>query len=607
MREILSVAAIALITSMSLHSGNIYVSSSIGDDSASGSVDMPLRTVGEAVKRAREWRRLNAPEANEDIRIVLDNGIYEQGTSLFIRPEDSGSSSSSTIITSAPGARAVISGGIRVKGWKKGTDDPRVAVGLRDKIWVADVPMYANRIVESRQMYVNGVKADRASQFAPGEMARMIDFDIADRSITVPAPEIDLSSAGNLEMTVHQRWAIAILRVKSMVPDGKGNVKVYFQDPESTLEFSHPWPQPVIGGERGNSSYFFANALELLDNPGEWYQDYPSGKIYYYPADGVDPGTADIVIPRLEKILTVDGSETRKVRNVKFENVSFEYAAWLRPNLEGHVTLQGGFRLLDAYKLNVPGLPEKAELENQAWIARPESAVTVSNASDIEFSGCTFSHLGATGLDFVESVNDSRIENCRFTDIGGTAIQVGTFPDGGFETHVPYIPADSTEICSDITISHNLIDDATNEDWGCVGIGAGYVRNLTISNNEVAHLNYSGICVGWGWTPLESGMRNNRITDNYVHDFAAKLYDAGGIYTLSNQPGSVISGNRIENLIDSPYATNYRGFYIYFDEATDGFTVENNLCPDSEFGYNRPGPSMVIRNNGPHVVLNKKN
>ena len=84
----------------------------------------------------------------------------------------------------------------------------------------------------------------------------------------------------------------------------------------------------------------------------------------------------------------------------------------------------------------------------------------------------------------------------------------------------------------------------TNEDWGCVGIGAGYVRNMDISHNEVCHLNYSGICVGWGWTSLESGMCNNRIEANYVHHFARRLYDAGGLYTLSNQPGSVMRNNR---------------------------------------------------------------
>lgn len=466
--------------------------------------------------------------------------------------------------------------------------------------------MNGNRMVETRQLYVNGRKAVRASQFEPGKMERMVDFNPSELTITVPAPDMDLSSASQLEMYVHQRWAIAILRVKSITPDGKGNVVVRFHDPESRLEFAHPWPQPVIGGEKGNSSYFFANALQLLDTPGEWYQDYPSGRIYYYPREGEEMNRSNVVIPVLETILAVDGTRERTVSDVRFENVAFEYAAWTRPSREGHVTLQGGFRLLDAYKLKVPGLPEKAELENQAWIARPEAAVTVSHASGIDFDRCRFSHLGATGLDFITAVKSSEVTACTFEDIGGTALQMGTFPDGGFETHVPYIPAVDSDICSDITVSRNLITDVTNEDWGCVGIGAGYVRDVTISDNELSHLNYSGICVGWGWTALESGMRNNRITDNYVHHFATQLYDAGGIYTLSNQPGSVISGNRIEDLVKAPYATNDRGFYIYFDEATDGFTVEGNLCPDPEFGYNRPGPSMKISNNGPDVKLNNR-
>lgn len=32
--------------------------------------------------------------------------------------------------------------------------------------------------------------------------------------------------------------------------------------------------------------------------------------------------------------------------------------------------------------------------------------------------------------------------------------------------------------------------------------------------------------------------------------------------------------NRIEHLEEAPYATNDRAFYIYLDEATDGYTIE---------------------------------
>ena len=407
-------------------------------------------------------------------------------------------------------------------------------------------------------------------------------------------------------MTVHQRWAIAILRVKSMdVKDGQAIVR--FHDPESRLEFAHPWPQPIIGGEKGNSSFCLTNALELLDQPGEWFQEYPSGTIYYYPQAGENMETAEVIIPALETLVTIDGTLSRPVKHIQFDGITFEHTSWMRPSYQGHVTLQGGFPLLDAYKLQEPGLPEKAELENQAWITRPETAIRVRGAEYIDFKHCTFRHLSSTGLDYEWAVTASSVEDCQFTDIGGTALLVGAFPDGGFETHIPFIPADARELCSHITIRNNFISNVTNEDWGCVGIGAGYVRNMDISHNEVCHLNYSGICVGWGWTSLESGMCNNRIEANYVHHFARRLYDAGGLYTLSSQPGSVMRNNRIEHLEEAPYATNDRAFYIYLDEATDGYTIENNWCPAERFDSNRPGNRNVWRKNGPQVADEIKN
>lgn len=367
------------------------------------------------------------------------------------------------------------------------------------------------------------------------------------------------------------------------------------------MEFAHPWPQPVIDGEKGNSTFCLVNALELLDQPGEWYQDYPSGRIYYYPRPHEDMTKAQVIIPALETLLTISGTLERPVRNIYFQNISFEHTSWMRPSYQGHVTLQGGFHLQDAYRLPIPGLPEKAELENQAWIGRPEAAIQIKCGNNINFNHCTFQHLAATGVDYERAVSTSIVENCHFTDIGGTALLVGTFPDEGFETHVPYTPFHEQELCTGITIRNNLIEEVTNEDWGGVGIGAGYVKNIHIVHNEVCHVNYSGICVGWGWTLLESGMSGNRIEANYVHHFARRLYDAGGLYTLSNQPSSVMRNNRIEHLIDAPYATNDRAFYIYFDEATDGYTVENNWCPSERFDSNRPGPHNVWKKNGPQV------
>ena len=587
-----------------LFAGEIYVSLQ-GNDKNPGTKEAPFNTLNRAIKQAREWRRLNRPEVAGGIYIRLEEGVYAQRNSLFLRPEDSGTPDSPTVICAVDGAHPVISGGVAVMGWKRGCSHPAVPEKLRQKIWSAEAPLIGNRRVETRQMWVNGHKVQRAAQFPDGGLERMIDFNPEEQTITIPVSQSvnseRLQNAGQLEMIVHQRWAIAILRVKSIdVKDGQAVVR--FHEPESHLEFAHPWPQPVIGGEKGNSSFCLINALELLDQPGEWFQEYPSGTIYYYPQASENMETAEVIIPTLETLVTIDGTLSRPVKHIQFNGITFAHTSWMRPSFQGHVTLQGGFPLLDAYKLQEPGLPEKAELENQAWITRPETAIRVRGAEHIDFKHCTFRHLSSTGLDYEWAVTASSVEDCQFTDIGGTALLVGAFPDGGFETHIPFIPADVRELCSHITIRNNFISNVTNEDWGCVGIGAGYVRNMDISHNEVCHLNYSGICVGWGWTSLESGMCNNRIEANYVHHFARRLYDAGGLYTLSNQPGSVMRNNRIEHLIEAPYATNDRAFYIYLDEATDGYTMENNWCPTDRFDSNRPGKKNVWKNNGPQVA-----
>ena len=588
----------------SLFAGEIYVSLQ-GNDKNPGTKEAPFNTLNRAIKQAREWRRLNRPEVSGGIYIRLEEGVYAQRNSLFLRPEDSGTSDSPTVICAVDGAHPVISGGVAVTGWKRGCNHPAIPEKLRQKIWSAEAPLIGNRRVETRQMWVNGHKVQRAAQFPDGGLEQMIDFNPEEQTITIPVSQNvnpkRLQNAGQLEMIVHQRWAIAILRVKSIdVKDGQAVVR--FHEPESHLEFAHPWPQPVIGGEKGNSSFCLINALELLDQPGEWFQEYPSGTIYYYPQASENMETAEVIIPTLETLVTIDGTLSRPVKHIQFNGITFAHTSWMRPSYQGHVTLQGGFPLLDAYKLQEPGLPEKAELENQAWITRPETAIRVRGAEHIDFKHCTFRHLSSTGLDYEWAVTASSVEDCQFTDIGGTALLVGAFPDGGFETHIPFIPADVRELCSHITIRNNIISNVTNEDWGCVGIGTGYVRNMDISHNEVCHLNYSGICVGWGWTSLESGMCNNRIEANYVHHFARRLYDAGGLYTLSNQPGSVMRNNRIEHLIEAPYATNDRAFYIYLDEATDGYTMENNWCPTERFDSNRPGKKNVWKNNGPQVA-----
>lgn len=481
----------------------------------------PGESIHDALRTAREWRRTNDPRCQGGITITLEAGRYYMYEPLFLRPEDSGTKES---------------------------------------------PLVIRGIGENHTSIICGDARQQHTQLWPQQgMERMIDFKKEARTITIPTPPDSVlqyfaSKNTPLEMVVHQRWAIAILRVKKMTVEGDKTI-ISFMEPESRLEFEHPWPQPVIGGEKGNSSFLLRTTEQR---------------------DGI------------EQLVIVDGANY-----VRFEGITIDKTCWNRPLHKGHVTLQGGFPLIDAYKLKEnPGLPWDEGLENQAWIERPVSAVTVRNAHHIEFYSVLFQNLAATALDFVDNISDCKVQKCTFGNIGGTAIMGGSFAESPREVHRPY--TDLAEHCQRLTITENFIVDAANEDWGAVAIALGYVRHCTVSKNYVTRVNYSGICIGWGWTPLDTGMENNHIVGNKVSHYARQLYDAGGIYTLSNQPNSTIKGNEISQPFPAPYATNDRGFCIYLDARTDGFTIENNttegrLIRRDEIGDNHPGPNIVFK------------
>lgn len=580
-----AVSLLMLSAVVPCQAGDIYVSPK-GSDLGEGTLESPLKSVHSALQMAREWRRLNDARMHGGIRIHLREGNYFMERPLYVRPEDSGTSGSPTIISSYAGETAVISGGTAVTGWK-----------AEGHLWVADAP--AKTI---RQMWVGDKRAIRATQFGENKMERMVGFNKEEKTISIPTPKNieQLINDPHLEMIVHQRWATAILRVASMKVEGKNTV-VSFKEPESYLEFSHPWPQPIINGEMGSSSFCLVNSRTFLDEPGEWYHDEAKGKLYYYPTADDVIGKTNIYVPLKEKLVQIEGCSLNKVKNIEFNKLTFKHSSWNRPAEHGHVTLQAGFPLIDAYKLQTPGLPWAVNLENQAWVARPASAVSANYAERISFSGCTFMNLSCTALDYIEGVCYSSVSNCLFTDIGGTGIMAGSFAEGPTEVHQPYIYAnDDVKYCHNISIKSNTVINSTCEDWGAMAIGCGYVRDTRIDSNVVDGCNWSGICIGWGWTPIDCGMRNNHITNNNVTNFALNMHDSGAIYTMSAQPGSTITGNYIDKMGEAPYATNNRAFYIYLDAETDGYTITNNYCPENKYGDNNPGPNIKWGKNGPN-------
>ena len=597
--------ALLLLLTTSAWAVDIYVATN-GSDSNDGSKDKPLASVAAALRKARELRRLNDGAVANGIHIIVAGGVYQLYQPITIRPEDAGTALSKTFIEAAAGQTPVFSGGFIINNWKKSkTSINGMNAVAAANVWEAAVSNDAPAI---RQLWVDGNKAIRAKSANGDWMDRIISWDKATQSCWIPTPKFaGLQNKGGIEFFIHQWWAIAVLRIKKIEPHGD-STQLFFMQPESKVQSEHPWPAPWISKETGNSAFYLTNAIQFLDEPGEWFYDKAKQKIYYWPRAGENLATATVVAPLLETLVQIEGNIDHPVSHIFFKGIAFEHTGWLRPGEQGHVPHQAGMYMTEAYKLKPAGTADKKTLDNQAWIGRPAAAVEINFADQINFENCRFEHLASTGLDYNKAVHDNLIKGNLFKDIGGTAILAGVFADAATEIHLPYNPKDDREVCDKININNNLITDAANEDWSCVGIGLGYTRNSVVEHNEVDNVSYTGISMGWGWTPTANVMKNNSIIANKIHHYGKHNYDCAGIYTLSTQPNSFITENYVDSIYKAPYAhLPSHWFYLYTDEGSSYFTVKDNRTPSEKYLQNANGPGNVWSNNGPLVSEQIKN
>ena len=595
----LFVTAICILCSHWLLAGEIWISPK-GSDFNDGTCQSPKATLTSALRQAREWRRTEDNRIQGGITIYMEGGTYAFYEPVFIRPEDSGTKESPTIIRSVGDEKVILSGGISINGWKK-----------QGKVWVADVPVFNGRPLDFRQLWVNGKKAVRARDVEDFEkMNRICSVDEKNEILYVPAVSIRrlIDNKGNLkakyaEMVLHQMWCVANLRIRSVEVQGD-SAAIRFHQPESRIQFEHPWPRPMVTTNGHNSAFYLTNARELQDVPGEWYHDIDARKVYYYPREGEKMQEVEVIVPAVETLVRVEGTLDRPVCHIRFEKITFSYTTWMRPSEKGHVPLQAGMYLTDGYRID-PKMQRNYlnhPLDNQGWLGRPAAAVRVAAAKQIDFERCRFEHLGSTGLDYEEAVQGGVVRGCLFRDIAGNGLLVGSFSPAAHETHLPYDPADRREVCTQQHINNCYFTEIGNEDWGCLAIAAGYVGDVNIEHNEISEVPYSGISLGWGWTQTVNCMRNNRVHANLIHHYAKHMYDVAGIYTLGSQPKSYVT----ENCVHSIYKPGYvhdpnHWFYLYTDEGSSFITVRDNWTEGEKYLQNANGPGNVWENNGPKV------
>ena len=522
-----------------------------------------------------------AAKGKGDVTVVLADGTYRIDRPLEFRAQDGGRDGHTVRWTAAEGAHPEITGSTQLSGWQ-----------IHDEaanIYVADTPTG----FETRQLYVDGIAATRAKT-----SLELTDLTLTPTGMTINNPSLaylaDLPDQDRIEFESLGDFTDRYSPVQSI--EG------------STITMTQPaWDNNTWGWDTvqnsllADSTWFLVNSLNFLDEAGEWYVDPDAGKLYYKPADGVNPQDLDIELPRLESLISVGGTYDAPVSHLEFAGLTFTGTSWLGPSsAEGYVSQQIGgyikgvydYRPADAFTNCSRGC-DPYERTRNTWYQIP-SGVQVSAADNITFAGNTFRNLGTAALGIgnddnamltgigLGASNIDVIGNV-FTEIGAHAVMVG-----GIRADAHH-PSDPRMTNQDILIANNTISDIAVEYQDTTGILSTYVTRAQIVNNELSDLAYA-IDLGYGWGINDAGgsqeylrrgyyqynplyqtpttLKDNLIAGNLVHDIVGDFADSGNIYNLSASPGTVIEKN---------YLYNVSGVGLYLDEGSRGILSRNNV------------------------------
>ena len=459
-------SVIVMAISASLWAAEFHVAPG-GNDANNGTAAKPFATIEYARDAVRKLKAEGMP--SDGITVCLHGGTYRLEKTLAFGPEDSGTSESPVVWKAVAGEKPILSGGVSVTGWTPDANGRFKATVNLDNF---------------RQLWVNGQRAQRARGEVPAGMkfwgkneATVIKYDNPPGLTGTPgyqpgkldkiAPAgyttTDAKLAG-LEESRRHGVRLSSARGRTRSPRSRRSPR---SDDGAIIEMSQPgfFLCNRAGGAVAGMPAYLENALELLDEPGEWYFDRPANTLYYLPRPGEDMSKAEVIAPKLETLVEVQGAH-----DIRFEGLTFSHATWLRPSTPlGHPDVQANFiQPVD----NSYFRPE----HEKGWVPvngeqlKSAGNVVVNACRGLRFEGCTFTALGATALDLENGAQSNTVVGCRFEDISASAIQVG---DISREDHHPSTPE---RVVKDNHIVNNVITRIGVDYTDAIGMFVGYTE-----------------------------------------------------------------------------------------------------------------------------------
>lgn len=518
----------------------------------------------------------------DKIYVLIKSGEYFLSEPLEFDYRDS--SDINVIYTSYGEGETVIHGGMEVGSWQVYDADKNV------------YRAYVGKDVNSRQFFVDGVRATRARQ-----QGALKNCYIDGGSIVCDNTELlNFEYPQDMEITFHHAWNAPICGVDSVEKTDDDKVRVNMASEvwnmlqtRGTPYAKYPYTTEQDGVAYPWSMYSYENAYELLDEEGEWYLNTHDGYLYYKPRKFENIETAKAVLPITEQLVKIVGTEYLPVKNIEFNDIKFAYTTWLYPTEhKGYASGQNNTLYTDAS-------------HNYSFA---DAAVQVDCASNIDFIDCTFTKLGSVALKLRKGVQDCDIVGNEVYDISGNGICLG-----GQRAEEDNMPTEDMKNKNN-TVANNYIHKIGVDYHGGSGLSTTYAQDTVVRNNEIFDVSYMGIHMGHIYD--ENYIAGLNVKDNYVHDTGNNMVETCPIYTFSSTAGTdekpnVISGNYTaynwgrtgsigndhgvsnliikNNVLDSTHSWKCADDYGYY-------YLRNWRASDTGFG-NADGGNIIIDNN----------
>jgi hypothetical protein len=538
--------------------GQPYYVAPVGNDANTGTLDRPFASLRRAQQAVRQ-----KPGA-----VFLRGGTYYLPETLVFTAQDSGTKAAPVVFQAYENERPVISGGVKLDrlDWHPGTGG----------VFQAKVP----ENLRTEEIFVNGERQilARYPNFNPA--AQYFDGFAADAISTNRAARWADPTGGYFHAMHPSLWGDFTWRITGK--DAQGGV---------TREGG--W-QNNRGGAVHRTIRFVENIFEELDAPGEWFLDFKTLTLYFYPPAGLDLAKATVEATRLRSLVEFRGSEDQPVRFVTLRGLTFRHAARTVMDTKEPL-LRTDWAIYRGGAVFFEGA-EDCALEDSFLDQVGGNAIFVNHYNRrVTVRGCHIAKAGASGVCFVGDPQAARNPLFNYS-------QVNKLED------LDRTPGPRTQnYPADCLVEDCLIYLTGRVEKQTTGINIDLAQNITVRHCSIYDMPRAGINIGdgcWGGHVVEFCDVFDTVKETGDHgsfnSWGRDRFWRPNIAEVNDWVRQVPELPRLDAVKPVILRNNRwrcdHGWDIDLDDGSSYYIITNNLCLRGGI-KNREGYGRVIENN----------